>query len=58
VGYEYIFPLYGQLGLGTGFRAYYGLNNIYAGDENIPYYLNVTHNASVNITLSLKYIVK
>lgn len=58
LGYEYIFPLYGQLGLGTGFRAYYGLSNIYAGDENIPYYLNITNNASVNITLSLKYLIK
>ncbi|MEA1886844.1 MAG: hypothetical protein U9N72_06520 [Bacteroidota bacterium] len=58
LGYEYIFPLHGQLGLGTGFRAYYGLSNIYAGDENIPYYLNETNNASLNFTLSLKYILK
>ena len=58
LGYEYIFPIYGKLGLGTGFRAYYGLNNIYAGDENIPYYLNITNNASVNITLSIKYVIK
>ena len=55
LAYEYIFPLHGSLGIGTGFRAYYGLNNIYAGNENIPSYLNVTSNASVNITLSLKY---
>ena len=55
LAYEYIFPLQGSLGIGTGFRAYYGLNNIYAGSENIPAYLNVTSNASVNITLSLKY---
>ncbi|MBS0012279.1 MAG: PorT family protein [Bacteroidales bacterium] len=58
LGYEYIFPLHGQLGLGTGFRAYYGLNNIYSGDENIPAYLNITNTASVNITLSLKYLIK
>jgi hypothetical protein len=58
LGYEYVFPLYGQLGLGTGFRAYWGLNNIYSGDGNIPDYLNVTHTASVNITLSLKYLVR
>ncbi|MDT8402535.1 MAG: hypothetical protein RQ743_12640 [Bacteroidales bacterium] len=58
LAYEYIFPLYGQLGLGTGFRAYYGLNNIYSGDEYIPAYMNVTNNASVNITLSLKYLLK
>lgn len=58
LGYEYVFPLYEQLGLGTGFRAYYGLSNIYAGNESIPGYLNITNNASVNITLSLKYRIK
>ncbi len=58
VGYEYIFPLYGHLGMGTGVRAYYGLNNIYSGDGYIPDYMNVTNNASVNITVSLKYLVK
>ena len=58
VGYEYVFPLSGRLGLGTGFRAYYGLSNIYSGDENIPSYMNVTNNASVNITLSFKYLLK
>ncbi len=57
-GYEYVFPIAGSLGLGTGFRAWYGLNNIYAGNESIPDYLNVTHNASVNITLSLKYLLR
>ncbi len=56
-GYEYVFPLSGSLGMGTGFRALYGLNNIYAGNERIPDYLNVTNNASVNITLSLKYLL-
>ncbi|MFP4488611.1 MAG: hypothetical protein ACLFN1_04845 [Bacteroidales bacterium] len=56
-GYEYVFPLVENLGLGTGFRAYYGLNNIYAGTERIPDYLNATNNASVNITLSLKYLL-
>ncbi|MCF8222602.1 MAG: PorT family protein [Bacteroidales bacterium] len=58
LGYEYVFTLYEQLGLGTGFRAYYGLSNIYAGNESIPGYLNITNNASVNITLSLKYRIK
>lgn len=58
LGYEYIFPLSGRLGLGTGFRAYYGLSNIYSGDENIPSYMNVTNNASVNITLSFKYLLR
>ena len=58
VGYEYVFPLSGHLGLGTGFRAYYGLSNIYAGGNDIPSYMNVTNNASVNITLSFKYLLR
>ncbi|MFC2151852.1 hypothetical protein ACFLSE_04925 [Bacteroidota bacterium] len=58
ISYEYIIPLYKQLGLGTGFRAYYGLQNIYAGNNYIPAYLNKTNNASINISLSLKYAIK
>ena len=58
LSYEYVFPAYKQLGIGTGFRAYYGLQNIYAGDEYIPAYLNETKNASINLSLSLKYLIK
>jgi len=55
LGYEYIVPISNKLGFGTGFRAYYGLQNIFAGDDYIPAYMNKTNNASLNITLSLKY---
>lgn len=58
LGYEYIFPLYKNLGFGTGVKATYGLNNIYSGNQYIPSYLNKTHNASLNITFSLKYSIK
>src|SRR6056297_978996 len=58
LGYEYIFPLYKNLGFGTGVKATYGLNNIYSGNQYIPSYLNKTHNASLNITFSLKYRIK
>ncbi|MGM0408685.1 MAG: hypothetical protein ACQERU_11925 [Bacteroidota bacterium] len=58
LGYEYIFPLTKNLGFGTGVKAMYGLNNIYSGDHYIPSYLNKTHNASLNITFSLKYNLK
>lgn len=58
LGYEYMFPIYQQLGLGTGFRVYYGLQNIYSGNDYIPGYLNKTNIASANITLSLKYLIK
>lgn len=55
IGYEYIIPLYKKIGIGTGFRAYYGLQNIYSGDDFIPSYMNKTNNASINLTLSVKY---
>ena len=58
LSYEYVFPVYKQLGVGTGLRAYYGLKNIFAGDEYIPAYLNETKNASVNLSLSVKYLIK
>ena len=58
LSYEYVIPIYKQLGLGTGVRIYYGLKNIYAGNENIPAYLNKTNTASVNITFTLKYNLK
>jgi len=58
LSYEYVIPIYKQLGLGTGFRAYYGLRNIYSGDEYIPAYLNETKNASINLSISLKYSIK
>lgn len=58
LSYEYVIPVGNKLGLGVGARAVYGLKNIYAGNEDIPSYLNITHNASLNITLSLKYNLK
>ena len=58
LSYEYVIPIYRQLGLGTGVRIYYGLKNIYTGNENIPAYLNKTNTASVNITFTLKYNLK
>ena len=58
LSYEYIIPVSRNLGFGTGVRAYYGLQNIYSGNEYIPAYLNKTNNASLNITFSLKYNIK
>lgn len=57
-GYEYLIPLSKNLGFGTGVRGYYGLQNIYRGDGNIPAYMNETKNASINISFSLKYSIK
>lgn len=58
IAYEYVIPVSNKIGFGTGFRAYYGLQNIFSGDEYIPAYMNKTSNASLNITLSLKYNLK
>jgi len=55
LSYEYLIPISKKLGFGTGVRAYYGLKNIYAGNETIPSYLNKTNNASINISFTLKY---
>jgi hypothetical protein len=56
--YEYFIPISGKLGFGTGVKTYYGLQNIYSGDEFIPSYLNTTNNASINISFSLKYKIR
>jgi hypothetical protein len=58
IGYEYIIPFSKKLNFGTGVKAYYGLQNIYSGNEFIPAYMNKTNNASINISFSLKYRFK
>ncbi len=54
-GYEYHFPVGNGFFLGTGFQTRFGLNNIFSGNDLIPYYLNNTRNASINLTLSVRY---
>lgn len=54
-GYEYLFHAGRDLSAGTGFQARYGFNNIFAGNETIPGFLGNTRNASINLTLSLRY---
>lgn len=57
-GYEYLFPLSGQLFLGTGIFARYGLTNAFSGNQQIPDYLNHTRNASFIFSFSLNYSLK
>jgi hypothetical protein len=54
-GYEYLHPLGNRFSLGTGFQAKLGLNNIFAGTEMIPGYLNNTRNGSINFMVTLRY---
>jgi hypothetical protein len=54
-GYEYLHPLGTRFSLGTGFQAKLGLNNIFAGNEMIPGYLNNTRNGSINFMVTLRY---
>ncbi len=54
-GYEYHYPVGNGIFLGTGFQTRFGLNNIFSGNDLIPYYLNNTRNASINIILSVRY---
>ncbi len=54
-GYEYLHPFGNGLSIGTGLQSRFGLNNIFSGNDIIPGYLNRTRNASINITISLRY---
>jgi len=55
VGYEYPIPLGHRLTLTPGLFAKVGLNNVFAGNDYIPFYLNKTQNASINLSLSIAY---
>jgi hypothetical protein len=57
-GYEFIQQIDNRISLGTGIQARAGLNNIFAGNDLIPDYLNTTHNFSINLVVSLKYNLK
>lgn len=57
-GYEYFIPLTGNLFLGTGLYAKYGLTNAFSGNQQIPDYLNRTHNAAFIFSLSFNYAIK
>ncbi len=54
-GYEYVRTLGDPLQLGMGAFANYGLPNVFAGDENIPGYLNKTKLLSFHLAFSLRY---
>ncbi len=54
-GYEYIHQLSSRLQLGTGIYANYGLQNVFAGNEQLPAYLNRTNLLSLHFGLSLGY---
>ncbi|TVQ89305.1 MAG: hypothetical protein EA393_07120 [Bacteroidetes bacterium] len=55
LGYEYPVPLGGRLIFTPGVFVKMGMINIFSGNENIPYYLNRTHNASFNLSFSISY---
>jgi hypothetical protein len=57
-GYEFIQPIDNRISIGTGVQARAGLNNIFAGNDHIPDYLNTTRNFSLNLVVSLKYNLK
>ncbi len=55
LGYEYPFPLTYHLTFTTGVFAKMGLNNIFSGSDRIPWYLNRTRNASLNLSFAISY---
>ena len=56
-GYEFSFPVSENIFLGTGFYAKYGLTNAFSGNQQIPDYLNRTHNAAFIFSISVNYSV-
>ncbi len=55
VGYEYPISLSRRFTFSPGLFAKVGLNNVFAGNEYIPFYLNKTQNASINLSFSVAY---
>ncbi len=54
-GYEYPVPLTRHFTFTPGISGKMGLNNIFSGNESIPFYLNRTRNASVNLSFAITY---
>jgi hypothetical protein len=54
-GYQYIHQLGRHIQLGTGVYANYGLQNVFAGNEQLPATLNRTNLLSLHFGLSLGY---
>jgi len=55
LGYEYPIPFGSKFTFTPGVFAKVGLTNVFTGNELIPFYLNKTQNASVNLTFSVAY---
>ncbi len=54
-GYEYLHSIGNNFSIGAGIQSRIGLNNIFAGTDIIPAYLNNTRNASLNLQFSARY---
>ncbi len=57
-GYEYIHQLGRHMQLGTGVYANYGLQNVFAGNEQLPATLNRTHLLSLHFGVTLGYVFR
>jgi hypothetical protein len=55
LGYEYPIALTGNLSFTPGIFANMGLNNVFSGSDRIPWYLNRTRNASLNLSFALSW---
>jgi len=55
LGYEYPIGLTNHLSFTPGIYAKMGLNNIFSGSDRIPWYLNRTRNASLNLSFALSW---
>jgi hypothetical protein len=57
IGYEYPIAIGRALTFSPGLSTKIGLTNVFSGNDIIPYYLNRTQNASINLMFSLSYSI-
>ena len=57
IGYEYPLLINSRVTFSTIVFTKIGLNNVFSGNESIPYYLNKTRNASLNLSFSVNYSI-
>lgn len=58
IGKEYTVPLNTSMELATSIKFLYGLNNIYKGSSESSISLNKTRNSSLDLGISLRYLLK
>jgi hypothetical protein len=58
LGQDIVANLSDGLSITAGVYGRFGLTNIYAGNQDVPYWLNRTQNAALLISVSLNYTLR